>query len=117
MNLTGKILTLLILLMSAFFFAVALMVSAAHVNWKTKAQTQEQAASGFQRQLNEAKNSTTAQKQIIEREKVARAQQIAVLASQVKQLEDQLQERNGLLREESKPAQIDLTACVKRRLA
>jgi len=108
MNPIGKILTLLILLMSIFFFAAALMVGAAHRNWKEEATKYEGEAQTFLRQLNDAKNSTGIQKQVIEREKVSRAQQIAVLASQVKQLENQLEERNDLLREEIETSQSRL---------
>lgn len=108
MNPIGKILTLLIFLMSCFFFAAALMVGAAHTNWKEKAAEYEGQAQTAQRQLNDAKNSTGIQKQVIEREKVSRAQQIAVLASQVKQLENQLEERNDLLRKEIETSQSRL---------
>ncbi len=108
MNPIGKILTLLIFLMSCFFLAVSLMVGASHRNWKGEAVANEAKAQAAQRQLNDAKNSTGIQKQIIEREKVARAQQIAVLNSQVKQLENQLEERNELLREEIETSQSRL---------
>lgn len=105
MNLIGKILTLLILLMSAFFFAAAIMVGAAQRNWKAEATAMEARAAIAERQVNEAKSSTKEQQLIIEREKVARAAQIAVLNTQLAAARDQLDERTRLLREETEQSQ------------
>jgi DNA repair exonuclease SbcCD ATPase subunit len=105
MNLIGKILTLLILLMSIFFFATALILGAAQRNWKAEAAAMEARAAIAERQVNEAKSSTKEQLMIIEREKVARAAQIAVLNSQLAAAREQLDERTRLLREETKQSQ------------
>ena len=108
MNLTGKILTLLILLMSIFFFAVALMVSAAHVNWKEEAATAKTRAAQVQRSLNETKSATIAQKDFIAREKVARAKQIAALTSRVQEISSELADNKEALRESTQTGQARL---------
>jgi len=108
MNLTGKILTLLILLMSIFFFAVALMVSAAHVNWKAEAAAANAKLAQSQRSLNEIKSATNAQKDFIEREKVARAKQIAALTSRVQETSAELAANQEALRESTQTSQARL---------
>lgn len=108
MNLIGKILTLLILLMSTFFFAAALMVGAAQRNWKAEATALEARAAIAERQVNEAKSSTKEQQLIIEREKMARAAQIAVLNTQLASAREQLAERTRLLRDETQQSQARL---------
>jgi len=92
-NLIGKALILLILLMSVFFFASALMVGAAQRNWKNEVSELRNRAEGAERQVNNAKDSTKEQQKAIEREKVARAQQLANLFSQNRQIRQQLEER------------------------
>jgi len=83
MNLLGKILTLLILVMSIFFLAIALMTSAAHRNWKVAASDLQEEYKAIQQQLTTAKTSTLEKEQFIQAEKVARAQQLAQLESQL----------------------------------
>jgi len=99
-NLIGKALILLILLMSVFFFASALMVGAAQRNWKAEVSELRSRAEGAERQVNNAKDSTKEQQKAIEREKVARAQQLANLFSQNRQISQQLDERNKVLKAE-----------------
>ena len=99
-NLIGKALILLILLMSVFFFAAALMVGAAQRNWKAEVVALQSRAEAAERQVNDAKASTTDQQKTIEREKVARAQQLANLFSQNRQISQQLDERNKVLKAE-----------------
>lgn len=83
MNLLGKILTLLILVMSIFFLAIALMTSAAHRNWKVAASSLQGEYQAIQQQLATTKTSTLEKEQFIQAEKVARAQQLAQLESQL----------------------------------
>lgn len=99
-NLIGNALTVLILLMSCFFFAAALMVGAAQRNWKAEVADVTARLQAAERQVNEAKSSTKEQLMTIEREKVARAQQIANLFSQTRQINEQLEERNKVLKGE-----------------
>ncbi len=93
-NLVGNALTVLILLMSCFFFAAALMVGAAQRNWKAEVAALQSRAEAAERQVNEAKSATGDQIKEIEREKVARAQQLAFLFSQNRQISQQLEDRN-----------------------
>ena len=83
MNLLGKILTFAILIMSIFFLAIALMTSAAHRNWKLAATSLQEENQAIKQQLNTAKSSTQEKEQFIQAEKVARAQQLAQLESQL----------------------------------
>jgi septal ring factor EnvC (AmiA/AmiB activator) len=99
-NLVGNALTVLILLMSCFFFAAALMVGAAQRNWKAEVTALQSRAEAAERQVNDAKSATGDQIKEIEREKVARAQQLANLFSQNRQISQQLEERNKALKVE-----------------
>lgn len=108
-NLIGNALTVLILLMSCFFFASALMVGAAQRNWKAEVAALTQRAEAAERQVNDAKNGAKDQLMAIEREKVSRAQQIANLFSQSRILTEQLDERNKLLKAEIESNQERLT--------
>ncbi len=92
-NLIGNTLIVLILLMSVFFFAASLMVGAAQRNWKQEVSELQSRAESAERQVNDGKQSITEQLKTIEREKVARAQQLANLFSQKRQIEQQLEER------------------------
>ena len=83
MNLLGKILTFLILIMSVFFLAIALITSAAHRNWKLAASGLQDEYQAIQQQLTTTKTSTLEKEQFIQAEKVARAQQLAQLESQL----------------------------------
>ena len=109
-NLIGNALTILILLMSCFFFAAALMVGAAQRNWKAEVSTLTARAQSAERQVNDAKSATGEQVKAIEREKVARAQQLANLFSQKRVLTEQLEERNAVLRAEIEASQERLTS-------
>lgn len=83
MKLLGNILTLLILLMSLFFFAVSIMTAAAHRNWKQEAQTLQSEYDSLNGKLEQTKSSTVKKDQAITAEKVARAQQLSQLESQL----------------------------------
>ena len=111
-NLIGNTLTVLILLMSCFFFAAALMLGAAQRNWKAEVTALTSRAEAAERQVNDAKSTSGEQKKAIEREKVARAQQIATLFSQRRVLTEQLADRQKILKVEiesnqSRLAQLD----------
>ena len=99
-NLIGNTLIVLILLMSVFFFAAALMVGAAQRNWKNEVAKLRSRAETAERQVNDGKDSIKEQLKTIEREKVARAQQLANLFSQNRQISQQLEERNKSLKAE-----------------
>ena len=99
-NLVGNTLIVLILLMSAFFFAASLMVGAAQRNWKAEVAKLQSRAEAAERQINDGKYSIKEQLKTIEREKVARAQQLANLFSQNRQISQQLEERNKSLKAE-----------------
>ena len=109
MNLLGKILTLLILVMSIFFLAIALMTSAAHRNWKVAASDLQEEYQAIQQQLTTAKTSTLEKEQFIQAEKVARAQQLAQLESQLAVYRNEIE---GLTKQVS-----DETILSKERLA
>ena len=83
MKLVGNILTVLILLMSAFFFAVAIMTVSTHRNWKQAADTLQIEYDTLNAKLQQAKTGTIQKEQSIIAEKVARAQQLAQLESQL----------------------------------
>jgi len=99
-NLIGNTLIVLILLMSVFFFAAALMVGAAQRNWKAEVAKLQERAVAAERQINDGKDSIKEQLKTLEREKVARAQQLANLFSQNRQISQQLVERNKSLKAE-----------------
>ena len=99
-NLVGNTLIVLILLMSVFFFAASLMVGAAQRNWKAEVAKLQSRAEAAERQINDGKDSIKEQLKTIEREKVARAQQLANLFSQNRQISQQLEERNKSLKAE-----------------
>ena len=87
MKLVGNILTVLILLMSAFFFAVAIMTVSTHRNWKQAAETLQSEYTTLEAKLKQAKSGTILKEQSIIAEKVARAQQLAQLESQLTSLQ------------------------------
>ncbi len=82
MNLLGKILTLLIMVMSLLFLFVAFMVAASHQNWKGQAEENQQLADQYLENqkagLAEAQRLT----KIIEQEKVSRTLVLAQLEAQ-----------------------------------
>ena len=118
-NLVGNTLTLLILLMSCFFFAAALIVGAAQRNWKNAVAELTQRAETAERQVDDAKSKTGVQLKSIEREKVARAQQLANLFSEKRQSQDALEEESKLLKaavEENQANQARLREAAARNL-
>ncbi len=101
MKLVGNILTVLILLMSAFFFAVSIMTVSAHRNWKQAATNLQIEYKTLDDKLRAAKTGTIQKEQSIVAEKVARAQQLAQLESQLAAQETELDDLSKLLTEET----------------
>ena len=101
MNLIGKILTLLILIMSVVFFSVAIMLGAAQRNWKEAATTQSQRAQSFQTLLQESKSKAGEKQKFLESEKTARALQLSQLESQIAVFKQQLVQKESELRAET----------------
>ena len=63
MKLVGNILTVLILLMSAFFFAVAIMTVSTHRNWKQAAETLQTEFNTLEAKLKQAKSGSIQKEQ------------------------------------------------------
>ncbi len=82
MNLLGKILTLLIMVMSILFLFVAFMVAASHQNWKAIAIENQSIANQSLENQKAIKAEVDKKVQAIEREKVARQLMLAQLESQ-----------------------------------
>ncbi|MDG2013007.1 MAG: hypothetical protein P8J33_05850, partial [Pirellulaceae bacterium] len=87
MNLVGKIITILILLLSVCFMVIGVMVNASHQNWKQQAIENkdkiEELAQNRERILGEA----NVKNEQIKKEKVARMIRIQQLESQLQQAE------------------------------
>lgn len=83
MNLMGKILTLLIMIMSVVFLVIAIMVGNTHIDWKKIANDNRQKAERAQKLLNESKNAQTEKDRLLKAEAVSRQQQLAQLYSQL----------------------------------
>ena len=101
MKLVGNILTVLILLMSAFFFAVAIMTVSTHRNWKEAATSLQDELSTVTAKLNQAKTGTDQKERSIVAEKVARAQQLAQLESQLASQQAEVDDLSKLLTDET----------------
>jgi len=108
MNLVGKIITILILLLSVCFMVIGVMVNASHQNWKEQAienkKLVEELASNRERILAEA----TKKDEQIEKEKVARMIRIQQLESQLQQARRDYENANQVLAEKSVKAQESL---------
>ncbi len=89
MNLVGKIITLLILLLSVCFLMISVMVNASHQNWKDKAMQNKVLVENLRREQQTAQEQQAQKEKIIQTEKVARVLRIQQLESQL-----QLAERN-----------------------
>ncbi len=97
MNYIGKILTLLIMLMSVCFLVTAVMVGAAHRNWKAEAKLYKEQAEQSKIVAAEAKSKTGAKDQLLNSERTARAFQLAQLESQLKIAKDNYDQRETQL--------------------
>ena len=99
MNLVGKIITILILLLSVCFLMIGIMVNASHQNWKELAIANKAKVEEYAANRDRILGETAKKDNIIESEKVARMLRI-------QQLESQLQ----LARKEYEQANSDLAA-------
>lgn len=108
MNLVGKIITILILLLSVCFMVIGVMVNASHQNWKDQAISNkrlvEELASNRERILAEA----TKKDEQIEKEKVARMIRIQQLESQLQQARRDYENANQVLADKSVKAEESL---------
>ena len=100
MNLTGKILTFLILFLSVAFLVLAVMVGATHQNWK-------EVANDNRDKLQEARNVLTTYKgkseeinKKLNAERVARRLQLAQLESQLNTARTERDEKEAQLRKQ-----------------
>ncbi len=82
MNLIGKILTMLILVMSLLFLFVAFMVAASHQNWKGIAEENQSLANQYLDEKNQIKQQIVTKEQQLRREQVSRMMVVAQLESQ-----------------------------------
>ena len=99
MNLVGKIITILILLLSVGFLMVGVMVNASHQNWKDIALENKTLVEAISREKQVILEQTQEKDLIIETEKVARMLRL-------QQLESQL----NLAKQERDQANADLAA-------
>ena len=83
MNLLGKILTLLIFVMSLMFMFVAFMVAASHQNWKEQAEANRQLADQRLENQKTIQQSITKYQKDLEKEKVVRMLLVQQLSSQL----------------------------------
>ncbi len=99
MNLVGKIITILILLLSVCFLMIGVMVNASHQNWKAMALKNKELVESASREKKVILEQTQEKDLIIETEKVARMLRL-------QQLESQL----NLAKQERDQANADLAA-------
>ena len=100
MNLTGKILTGLILFMSIAFLVLAVMVGATHRNWKEIATTNAQQVNEARNILNTYKGKSEEIKRELNAERVARTLQLSQLESQLNSAREDFENKEKLLRDQ-----------------
>lgn len=100
MNLTGKILTGLILFMSIAFLVLAVMVGATHRNWKQIANDNANKVREAQNILNTYKGKSEEIKRELNAERVARTLQLAQLESQLNAAREDFDNKEKLLRDQ-----------------
>jgi len=83
MNLLGKIITLMILLLSVCFLMISIMVGASHQNWKQMAMDNKAKAEQYAKQARQTMDEVQKKERAIRTEKVARMLRIQQLESQV----------------------------------
>lgn len=121
MTLLGKILTMLILIMSVLFFALSLMVFATHKNWKEYATNTDPAKLGLVQQLQQANErldkankELQSLKNTLAAESAARRYALAALQSKATQYEEMVatkqKELDNLMADHAKAAQSLMTA-------
>ena len=90
MNLIGKILIMLILVMSVFFMAIACAVYATHQDWETKSKEFEQQLRASRDEVQTLNNTIETSKNRLQIEKAARRESIAVLEQRASQYRERL---------------------------
>lgn len=100
MNLTGKILTFLILFLSVAFLVLAVMVGATHRNWKEVANENKQKLQEARNILNTYKGKSEEINKKLNAERVARRMQLAQLESQLNTARTERDDKEKLLRQE-----------------
>lgn len=100
MNLTGKILTGLILFMSIAFLVLAVMVGATHRNWKEIATTNAQQVNEARNVLNTYKGKSEEIKRELNAERVARTLRLSQLESQLNSAREDFDNKEKLLRDQ-----------------
>ncbi len=94
MTLVGKILTLLILLLSVCFLLIGITINASHQAWHVKAMANKTAVEVANRQIEAIKADNTRKQTMIETEKVQRMLRIQQLESQLQLVQRDLNQRN-----------------------
>ncbi|MGI9518676.1 MAG: hypothetical protein ACR2NP_16585 [Pirellulaceae bacterium] len=95
MNLVGKIITILILLLSVGFLMVGVMVNASHQNWKQMAMDNKALVESTAREKQVILEQTQEKDLIIETEKVARMLRLQQLESQLTLAKDDRDDANA----------------------
>ncbi len=90
MNLVGKIVTGLILLLSVVFLLAAVFAVASHQNWQAKARENKELVETLRRQRQSMLAQISEKDQLIEREKAARVVRIQQLESQNQQARQEI---------------------------
>jgi hypothetical protein len=112
MNLVGKILTVLILVMSLVFMTMAVVVYQTHTNWRDYVLNQQAAPGkplGLKLQLQQANDEKASIQALMEKlqnelntEKKAKTEQVAELATKVKELTDERDNREKQIQDLTK---------------
>ncbi len=95
MNLIGKILIMLILVMSVFFMAISVAVYATHHDWEEKANTLSTEVRNLRNENRTLANTIQSSKNSLQLEKAARRESIAVLEQRASQYRERLVTREG----------------------
>ena len=105
MNLVGKIITILILLLSVCFMVIGVMVNASHQNWKQQAIDNKEEIQALAANRERILGEANVKNEQIKKEKVARMIRIQQLESQLQQAERDFKAANEALNTEKVKAQ------------
>ena len=105
MNLVGKIITILILLLSVCFMVIGVMVNASHQNWKQQAIDNKDEIQALAANRERILGEANVKNEQIKKEKVARMIRIQQLESQLQQAERDFKAANEALNTEKVKAQ------------
>ncbi len=98
MNLVGKILVLLIFIMSLVFMSFTVLVYSTHRNWKEEAQSTQKKLTAAQSQARELEQKRQEALDQLAHEKAARTKAISVLEVRKLEMEEQLAKKEDELR-------------------